>query len=582
MLLMAAAAEWRVDQSTCRAENGRVRHESGKSLTFGRLAAKAAVMPVPKEVALKAPSEFTLIGKPMPRLDTPEKVTGRAIFGLDAHVSGMLTALVARPPVFGGKALNVDSEKARTVPGVQDVFTVPSGVAVVADQFWPAKKGRDLLAVTWAEGPGAKHSTPAMREAYRLLAQEPGAVARKDGDPQAVFLEASKKISVEYEVPYLAHAAMEPLNCVVDYREDRCDIWTGTQAPTSDRDAAAKILGLNPEQVHIHTTFLGGGFGRRGNTHADVVSEAAHVAKRVKKPVRVVWTREDDMKGGFYRPMFYDRLSGALDDAGNPIAWQHTIVGQSIIAGTPYGALFDNRIDESSVEGAADMPYSVPNIQVDLHTTAPVVPVLWWRSVGHSHTAFVVESFIDELALQAGRDPYEFRRQLLAGHPRHLGVLDLAAREGGWGAPLPAGRARGMAVHKSFGSFVAQVAEVSVDKKIRVHRVVCAVDCGPVVNPDTICAQMESGIVFGLTAALYGAITLKDGRVEQANFNTYPLLRMNEMPVVELHIVESRERQGGIGEPGVPPIAPAVANAVFAATGKRIRRLPFSASDGGI
>jgi isoquinoline 1-oxidoreductase beta subunit len=372
---------------------------------------------------------------------------------------------------------------------------------------------------------------------------------------------------------------MEPLNCTVDLKRNSCEIWTGTQFQTADRKAAAEVAGLKPEQVKVHTMYLGGGFGRRANPANDFVKEAVHVAKAAKAPVKVIWTREDDTRGGYYRPMWYDRIAAGLDETGGPIAWKHTIVGQSIIAGTPFeSAMVKNGIDEASTEGAVDLPYAVPNLLVDLHSPKTGVPVLWWRSVGHSHTAFVVESFIDELAHAAGKDPYEYRKGLLAGHARHLGVLDLAAGKAGWGTPVPSGRARGIAVHESFGSFIAQVAEVSVNPagRIRVHKVVCAVDCGKYVNPDTIRAQMESGVVFGLSAALHGAITLKDGRVEQSNFHDYPILRLGEMPEVEVHIVESKEKSGGIGEPGVPPIAPAVANAVFALTGKRIRRLPMT------
>jgi isoquinoline 1-oxidoreductase beta subunit len=404
-------------------------------------------------------------------------------------------------------------------------------------------------------------------------------VARKDGDPAGVLAKAARRIDAEYEVPFLAHAPMEPLNCFVDLKVGRCIIRVGTQFQTIDLYAAAAVAGLKPEQVELQTTYLGGGFGRRANPASDFVSEAVQVAKLVKKPVKVVWTRGDDMKGGYYRPLWYDRISAGLDAAGNLTGWRHTIVGQSIAAGTPFeNAMIRDGVDVSSVEGAVDLPYAVPNILVDLHTPKSMVPVLWWRSVGHSHTAFVVESFIDEAAHAAGKDPVEFRRSLLSGHPRHRGVLDLAARKAGWGGKLSAGRARGIALHDSFGSFIAQVAEVSVDSKgvVRVHRVVCAIDCGRIVNPDTIAAQMESGIAFGLSAALHGAITLKGGRVEQDNFDTYPILRMNEMPKVEVHIVASREPPGGVGEPGVPPIAPAVANALFALTGIRLRSLPLT------
>jgi isoquinoline 1-oxidoreductase beta subunit len=491
----------------------------------------------------------------------------------------MLTALVARSPVFGGKVKSYNADKAKAVPGVKGVVQIDSGVAVVADDFWSANKGRDILEINWDEGPLATLSTSGMRGQYMNLAKTPGAVAKKTGNPESVFSKAAKQLKMEYEVPYLAHACMEPLNCLVDLRTDHCEIWTGTQLQTMDRNAAARVAGLKPEQVKIHTTFLGGGFGRRANPQSDFVAEAVSVAKEVKKPVKVIWTREDDMKGGYYRPMWYDRISAGLDDQGNLIAWQHTIVGQSILSGTAFDPKKD--VDPASVEGAENIPYEIPNIFVDLHSPKISIPVQWWRSVGHSHTAFVVESFLDEVAQAAGKDPYEFRRKLLVKHPRHLGVLKLAAEKTGWEKPPPKGHGRGIAVHESFGSFVAQVAEVSVNPsgKVHVHKVVCAIDCGRIVNPDTIKAQMESGIVFGLSAVLHGEITFRNGRVEQSNFNDYPLLRMNEMPVVEVYIVPSGEKSGGVGEPGVPPIAPAVCNAIFAVTGKRIRRLPIRSED---
>lgn len=579
MLIAAAAKQWGVKPSACRAEKGKVVHKSGKKLTYGKLAKKAAAMPVPKDVKLKDPSKYTILGSPTPRLDTPQKVNGSAMFGMDVSVPGMLTAVIAHPPVFGAKVKSVKDDKAKSVPGVKAVAQVPSGVAVIAKDFWSAKKGRDALEIAWDEGPLASLSTAGLRESYADLAKTPGLVAARVGDAEAAMAKAGRKMSAEYDVPYLAHATMEPMNCTVDLRKNSCEIWTGTQFQTVDQNAAAAISGLKPEQVKIHTMFLGGGFGRRANPLSDFVSEAVHVAKAAKAPVKVVWTREDDTRGGYYRPMWYDEISAGLDEQGMPVAWKHTIVGQSILAGTPFEKMMvKDGIDGTSIEGAADLPYAVPNLLVDLHSPKTGVPVLWWRSVGHSHTAFVVESFIDELARAAGKDPYEYRKGLLAGHPRHLGVLNLAAEKAGWGSPLPEGRARGIAVHASFGSFIAQVAEVSVDSEgvIRVHKVVCAVDCGKYVNPEIIRAQMESGIVFGLSAALHGAITFKNGRVQESNFHDYPLLRLSEMPEVEVHIVESSEKPGGIGEPGVPPIAPAVANAVFALTGKRIRKLPMT------
>lgn len=582
MLIAAAAQTWKVDKASCRAENGAVIHSSGQKLTYGQLAPAAATIPVPADVQLKDPAQFKIIGKPIHRLDTPDKTDGKAVFGIDVKLPELLVAVLARPPVFGGRVKNFNAEKAKSVPGVREVVQVEYKVAVVATGFWAAKTGRDALDIVWDEGSNANLSTAAMREQFAGLAKTQGAIARKEGDPGESLKTAAQALTAEYEVPYLAHATMEPLNCTVDLRADGCEIWTGTQFQTPDRDAAARITGLKPEQVKIHTTLLGGGFGRRANPHSDFVTEAVHVAKAVKGPVKVIWTREDDMRGGYYRPMWYDRIVGGIDANGKPIAWQHTIVGQSIMAGGPFeGMMVKEGIDETSVEGAKEIPYDIPNLLVDLHSPKIGVPVQWWRSVGHSHTAFVVESFMDELAHAADKDPFELRRTLLGKHPRHRAVLELAAQEAGWGTPLPPGRGRGIAVHKSFGSLVAQVAEVSVapEGKLRVHKVVCAVDCGKIVNPDTIAAQMESGIVYGLTAALHGAITLKAGRVEQGNFDGYPLLSIDEMPEVEVHILPSQEPSSGVGEPGVPPIAPAVANAIFAVTSKRIRKLPISTED---
>jgi isoquinoline 1-oxidoreductase beta subunit len=579
MLISTAAKKWKVNRSACRVENGVVSGPAGKRLTYGELAAEAAKLPVPTEVKLKDPSSYRLIGKPVHRTDSPAKMDGSALFGIDVHVPGMLTAVIARPPVFGAKLKGFDAAKAKKVPGVRDVVTIPAGVAVVADGFWPAKKGRDLLDISWAVGEWGKLSTQGLRDEYARLAITPGLTARKVGDAHGALKTAARKLEAEYEVPYLAHSPMEPLNCFVDLKPGSCHIRVGSQFQTVDRNAAAKEAGLKPEQVTLETTFLGGGFGRRANPASDFVVEAVQVAKAVKRPVKVVWMRDDVIKGGYYRPMWFDRISAGLDGSGNLDAWQHTIVGQSIIAGTVFEkALVKDGIDKTSVEGAADIPYKIPHVLVDLHTTSNGVTTLWWRSVGHSHTAFVVESFLDEVAHAAGKDPYQLRRELLAGHPRHLKVLDEAAQLAGWGKPLPAGRGRGIALHESFGSFVAQVAEVSVDPKgqLKVHRVYCAVDCGRIVNPDTIAAQMESGITFGLSAALYGEITLKNGRVEQSNFDDYPVVRLDAMPPVEVRIVKSSDPPGGIGETAVPPIAPAVANALFAVTGARIRSLPLA------
>jgi isoquinoline 1-oxidoreductase beta subunit len=579
MLIRAAAQQWGVPESECRAEMSQVIHAaSGKRLNYGALADAASRFPLPEHVELKQPKDFKLIGKPTRRLDTPEKINGSAKFGLDVYLPGMLIVVIARSPVFGGKVKHFDATEALKVPGVQGVYRVPTGVAVAATGFWPAKVARDLLKIEWDEGPGAALSTPAMRAEYLELAKKPGAVARKEGDAAQGIKGAYKTVSAEYEVPYLAHATMEPLNVAVDLKPDHCDIWTGTQFQTVDRNSAAQAVGLKPEQVEVHTMYLGGGFGRRANPHSDFVTEAAQVAKAVGKPIKVVWTREDDMRGGYYRPMWVDHIEVGIAKDGKPVAWQHTIVGQSIIAGTPFEPMMiKDGIDAASVEGAATIPYLIPNLQVDLHSPKNVVPVQWWRSVGHSHTAFIVETMVDELAHLAGKDPVAYRLGILPADSRYRGALKLAANKAGWGKKkLPKGHAYGVAVHKSFESYVAEIAEVSLEKgRIRVHRVIAAVDCGMVVNPDGVRQQVEGGMVYGLSAALHGAITLEIGRVQQSNFDKYTPLRFSEMPRVEVHIVESSEPPTGIGEPGVPPIAPAVANAVFALTGKRLRRMPF-------
>jgi isoquinoline 1-oxidoreductase beta subunit len=578
LLVSAAARRWNVPEGECRTEKGFVIHGE-KRLSYGALAEDASKLPAPTQVTLKDAKDWTVIGKPTRRLDTPEKVTGKAIFGLDVRLPGMLTALVAHPPTFGGKVKSFDAKAAKGVAGVKAVYEIPTGVAVAADSFWAAKQGRDALKVEWEKGPNANIDTKRLLETYRAKAATPGTEAKALGDVEGALKGPGKKLVAEYSVPYLAHATMEVLNCTIRKTPEGCEVWAGTQFQTADQGAVAGILGLKPEQVAIHTTFLGGGFGRRANPAADLVSEAAHVAKGLDAPVKLVWTREDDMRGGYYRPLAVHRVEGALDEKGFPVAWRHRIATQSIAAGTPFeGMMIKKGVDETSVEGASDSPYiaAIANHRLELHTMEKGVPVLFWRSVGHTHTAFAVESFVDELAHAAGRDPLEFRRALLAKSPRHLAVLERAAAKAGWGTPPPKGRARGLAVHESFGSWVAQVAEVSVEgDRIRVHRVVCAIDCGIAVNPLSIAAQMESAIAFGLSAALHGAITLQEGRVVEGNFNGYRLLRLNEMPKVDVEIVESREKPGGGGEPATPPIAPAVANAVFALTGKRLRALPF-------
>ena len=578
MLVAAAAQQWGVEPPSCSTSDGKVVHQaSNRSISYGKLAEAAAKMTPPQQIALKDPKNFKLIGRSIKRLDTPEKLNGKGIFGIDVALPGMLNAVVARPPSFGATLRSLDSQAAQATPGIKKIATVPSGVAVIADSFWQAKKGREALKVDWDESAMAGFSSAAQREQYRELSRKPGLVARKDGDAETVFNGQGKIIEAEYEVPYLSHAMMEPLNCVVDLKTDHCEIWTGTQFQTGDRAAAAAVAGLKPEQVQIHTTLLGGGFGRRANPASDFVKEAVHVAKAAGAPVKVIWTREDDMGGGYYRPSYLHSVKGSVDAGGNPIAWRQRIVGQSIMAGTPFEAFgVKNGIDGTSVEGAADLPYAIPNVTVEYHPTKNAVPVLWWRSVGHSHTAFVTECFLDELAALTRQDPFQLRRRLLANKPRHLAVLELAAQKAGWDKPLAKGRYRGIAVHEAFGSYSAQVAEVSVDQsKVRVHRVVCAIDCGAYVNPGIIEAQGHSGVVFGMSAALYGELTFSNGRLEQSNFHDYPVLRINECPEIEVHIVKNNERSGGIGEPGVPCTAPAIANAILAATGKPVRKLPI-------
>ncbi len=580
MLVRAAASQWKVSPSECRTENGAVIYRD-KRLSYGALAAKAERLPPPIQVTLKASKDWKIIGKPTKRLDSPEKVTGTAQFGFDVRFPGLMTAVIARPPVFGAQVKSFDGRRAKAVPGVRGVVQVPSGVAVVAENYWAAKIGRDALDVEWNLGPGATLDTDTLQDEFRRLSRTSGAKVAQAGDITATET-AAPTLDVEYDVPYLAHATMEPLSCTARLTADSCELWLGTQFQGIDQQAAAEVAGLRPEQVTVHTTFLGGGFGRRATGTAHLVRETVAVAKAAGVPVKVLWTREDDIRGGYYRPQWLHRLAIHAGADGLPRRWDHTIVGQSILKNTPFeGALVKDGVDVTSVEGASDSPYvkGAPVHRVELHSPVLPVPTLWWRSVGHSHNAFVMESVIDELAHVAEQDPLEYRRKLLAHHPRHLGALNLAAEKAEWGKPLPKGRARGLAVHESFGSWVAQVAEVSLDRdQVRVHRVVCAIDCGICVNPEGVRAQMESGIVYGLSAALYGRITLKEGRVQQSNFHDYPVLRLHEMPVVEVHIVPSGEEPGGAGEPGTPPIAPAVANAIFALTNRRLRSLPFDLS----
>ncbi len=580
MLVAAAAQQWGIDPSACSTENGFVKETgSRRRLSYGALTVAAAALPVPETVTLKDSKDFRLIGHSIRRTDLAAKVNGSAGFGIDAHVEGMLVAVVARAPVLGATVTGFVPDAALAVPGVRQVVQVSSGVAVVASGYWAARKGREALQVTWSESPMAGVNSADLRSRYAALASRPGVAARHDGDPAGALRRAAKRVEATYEAPYLAHATMEPMNCAAWVEADQCTVWAPTQFQSGGgigaQGIAAMLTGLPAEAVTVHTTLLGGGFGRR--FELDFIVDAVEVSKAIAGPVKVIWPREDDIRHDFFRPATYSRMSAGLDAANTPVAWSQTIVSPSIMS--RFTAVFGplpNGVDNSSVEGCADVAYDIPNFHCGWVNADVGVPIGFWRSVGHSQNGFVAEGFVDELANAAGADPYEFRRGLLANAPRHRGVLELAATRAGWGTPLPEGRARGIAVVMSFGSYVAQVAEVSVENgRVRVHRVVCAVDCGMVVNPDIVAAQMESAIVFGLTAALHGRITLENGAVVEGNFDTYPMLRINEMPVVEVHIVPSTEAPGGVGEPGTPPIAPAVVNAIHALTGQRIRSLPI-------
>lgn len=580
MLIAAAAETWRADKTDCHAEKGMVVHKSGKKLSYGQLAAKAATQPLPANVPLKQPKEFKIVGKAAKRLDTPAKLNGSAVFGMDVRLPGMLTAVVARSPVAGGKVASFNADKAKAMPGVRQVVPIGSGVAVVADGYWNAKKGRDALEIKWDDGAGAALSSEGIRKTFGELAEKAGTVGLTRGDTNAALAGAAKKIEAVYETPYLAHACMEPMNCTASVKPDGVEIWGSVQAPGLLQMVLSQVAGVKPEQVKVNTTLLGGGFGRR--FALDFAIDAVLTSKAVGAPVHVVFPREDDIKGHHYRPAAVAKFQAALDAAGNPVATRvHAVCSSIADAGhMPYeanGLKLLKGVDGFAVEGLTEWPYATPNLQVEWTKNEPPVGVWFWRSVGHSQNIFFVEGFVDEMAVAAGKDPYEYRRALLAQNPRYRGVLELAADKAGWGKPLPAGRGRGIAVGQSFGSYTAEVAEVSVapDGKVTVHRVVCAVDCGLTVNPEIVKRQMESAIAFGLSAALFGEITLKDGKVQQSNFNDYPVLRMSEMPKVEVHIVASTEAPGGVGEPGLPPAAPAVVNAIYAATGKRIRKLPL-------
>jgi isoquinoline 1-oxidoreductase beta subunit len=575
MLVSAAAKRWNVDPASCRAQSGEVLHTpTGRRFRYGELAADAAALPVPQGVALKEPKDFKLIGKPAKRLDTPAKVNGSAVYGIDVRLPGMKVATLAQSPVFGGRVKSVDDTAARAVKGVRQIVRLDDAVAVVADHMGAAKKGLLALKIEWDDGPHAKLTTADVARELETATLKPGPVAQNVGDVGKAMAGAATKVEATYQVPFLAHATMEPMNCTVHVRNDGCEVWVGNQAIARAQRFAAEAAGLPPDKVVAHNHLIGGGFGRR--LEADGVARAVEIAKQVDGPVKVVWTREEDIQHDMYRPYWFDRLSAGLDEKGMPIAWTNRFAGSSVIARwLPPG--FNNGLDPDSTEGAIDLAYDLPNLHVEyVRVEPPGISTAFWRSVGSSHNVFVTESFMDELAAAAKQDPVAYRRALLGKSPRAKAVLDLAAEKSGWGQPLPAGVGRGAALQFVFGSYMAQVVELEVarDGSVRVRRVVCAVDCGTVVNPDTVRAQIESAVIFGITAALHGEITLKNGRVEQSNFHNYLMLRMNEAPKIEVHIVQNSEPPGGMGECGTSLIVPAVANAIFAATGKRLRKMP--------
>jgi isoquinoline 1-oxidoreductase subunit beta len=576
MLVSAAAKRWNVDPASCRAQSGEVLHPpSGRSIKYGELAADAARIPMPESVALTRPEDFKLIGTPAKRLDAPAKVNGTAVYGIDARPPGVKIATLAQSPVFGGRVRSVDDTTAKAVKGVRQIVRLDDAVAVVADHMGAAKKGLAALVIEWDDGPHAKLNTKDIADELEKATLDPGAVAQNIGDVDKAMASAVTKLEATYQVPFLAHATMEPMNCTVHVRKDGCEVWVGSQVVARAQAAAAKTAGLPLDKVVVHNHLIGGGFGRR--LEVDGVIRAVQIAQHVDGPVKVVWTREEDIQHDMYRPYWFDRISAGLDEKGMPVAWNHRFAGSSVIARWA-PPVFKNGLDPDTTEGAIDLVYALPNMHVEyLRVEPPGIPTAFWRSVGPSHNVFVTESFIDELAAAAKQDPVAYRRALLDKSPRAKAVLDLAAERAGWGQPLPQGVGRGVSVQFAFATYMAQIAEVEVSKDgaVRVRRVVCAVDCGTVVNPDTIQAQIQSAIIFGITAALYGEITLKDGRVEQTNFDTYQILRMNEAPAIEVHIVQSFEPPGGMGETGTSAIIPAVANAVFAATGRRLRKLPI-------
>jgi isoquinoline 1-oxidoreductase beta subunit len=595
LMITAAATRWNVPRTQCLAKKGAV-HQGSHRATYGELVAAASKLPLPdpKTVPLKDETKFELIGHPIPRVDIPAKVNGSAQFGLDVRVPEMLFAVVARCPTFGGKPAHFDTASAKAIPGVIDVFEIPSlgadkfsagGIVVVADSTWIAIKGRRALQITWDNGASASESSDALSESLRAAAAKPGKRVRNDGDVEAALAKSSKPVEAVYELPFLAHATMEPMNITIHRRAGDCEVWAPTQSPDWVQRTVAQVLGMPPEKVIVHTTLMGGGFGRR--YMADYPAEVAQIAKVLQKPVQLVWTREDDMTHDFYRPASCHRMRGALDAQGHPSAWSHTIASTSI------GGFWNpekGKPEESEVGGALQMPYVIPHVRLEYNPAASSVPRAWWRSVENSFNGFAVESFIDELAAAAGQDPFQFRKALLVRQkstkprgdddvdPERLrAVLELAAAKSGWGKPLPKGKGRGIATFSSFGSYFAEVAEVSVaeDRTFKIDRIVAVVDCGPVVNPESVRSQTEGAIIYGLSAALKNAITIKNGAVEQTNFDGYDPIRINEAPPIEVHLAPSGDDPGGMGEPALPPIAPAVANAIFAATGQRLRKLPL-------
>ena len=580
MLIAAAAKRWKVDPSSCHAERGEVVHQaSARRIKYGALVDDAAQLPVPERVALKRPDQFKLIGTPARRLDTPSKVNGTAVYGIDAKVPAMKIATLAQSPVFGGRLKSVDDAAAKAVKGVRQIVQLDDAVAVVADHMGAAKKGLAALIIQWDNGPNATLSTEDIARDLEKGTLNSGAVAQNTGDVAKALTGAVTQVDAIYHVPFLAHATMEPMNCTVHVSKDSCEVWVGSQVLARAQATAAKTTGLPLEKVVVHNHLIGGGFGRR--LEIDGVTRAVQIAMHVDGPVKVVWTREEDIQHDMYRPYFVDRLSAGLDEAGMPVAWNHRFAGSSIIARWA-PPLFNNGLDPDTTDGAINLLYAIPNVHVEyLRMEPPGIPTAFWRSVGPSHNVFVVESFIDELAVTAKKDPVAYRRALLNKAPRARAVLELAAEKAGWGKPLPKGSGRGASTQFVFGTYLAQVAEVEVSKdgEVRVRRVVCAVDCGTVVNPDTVRAQIQSAVMFGISAALFGQITLKDGRVEQTNFHTYQVLRMNEAPAIEVHIVQNTEPPGGMGEAGTSAISPAVANAIFAATGKRLRKLPVDPAE---